>query len=55
LTSSHNWYDLTVRVVGDSSFRQQLAGHIENGEDSFTDPAMGDPDRAYTAAPFSLV
>jgi phospholipase C len=41
LASNHNWYDLTVQA--DGGFLQQLAGHIENGEDSYTDPAMGDP------------
>jgi phospholipase C len=41
LAASHNWYDLVVQVVGDRTFRQQLAGHIETGRDSYTDPAMG--------------
>lgn len=35
------WYDLTIEVEGDSSFHYQLAGHIENGRDSITDPLMG--------------
>jgi phospholipase C len=43
LAGSHNWYDLIVRVAGDSQFQQRLAGHLENGRDSFTDPAMGNP------------
>ena len=43
LSATHNWYDLVVTVVGDSVFMQQLAGHIENGMDSYTDPAMGNP------------
>jgi phospholipase C len=42
-TDSHNWYDLIVRVSGDPQFQQRLAGHLENGRDSFTDPAMGHP------------
>jgi phospholipase C len=42
LAASHNWYDLIVRVAGDP-FQRRLAGHIENGRDSFTDPAMGNP------------
>jgi len=41
LAANHHWYDLIVEA--DGSFRQQLAGHIENGEDSYTDPAMGYP------------
>jgi phospholipase C len=43
LTASHNWYDVIVSVSGDGEFRQRLAGHLENGRDSFTDPAMGNP------------
>jgi phospholipase C len=43
LADSHNWYDLIVRVSGDAEFQQRLAGHLENGRDSFTDPAMGYP------------
>jgi phospholipase C len=42
LAASHNWYDIWVRVPGDP-FEQRLAGHLENGRDSFTDPAMGNP------------
>ncbi|WP_034991896.1 phosphocholine-specific phospholipase C [Beijerinckia mobilis] len=35
------WYDITVEIEGDPSFKAQLAGHIENGRDSITDPLMG--------------
>ncbi|MES1210069.1 MAG: phospholipase domain-containing protein [Pseudomonadota bacterium] len=41
LDKSFNWYDLTVTVPSDPNFRQQLAGHVENGRDSMTDPALG--------------
>jgi len=41
LDRTQGWYDLTVTVEGDPRFRQQLAGHVENGEDSITDPALG--------------
>jgi phospholipase C len=41
LQQSFGWYDLTVQVESDSSFKQQLAGHVETGEDSLTDPAIG--------------
>jgi phospholipase C len=34
------WYDFVLTVAGDESFRQQLAGHLETGKDSITDPAM---------------
>ena len=43
LGDSFGWYDLVVTVDGDSSFRQQIAGHVETGDDSFTDPALGGP------------
>ncbi|MDG4821383.1 phospholipase C, phosphocholine-specific [Asanoa sp. WMMD1127] len=39
LKHNHGWYDLTVSV--DEAVVQRIAGHLENGEDSFTDPAMG--------------
>ena len=38
---SFGWYDLTIEVAGDSSFKQQLAGHIETGCDSMSDPQIG--------------
>ena len=34
------WYDLLVTVDSDPGFQQQLAGHIETGLDSMTDPAI---------------
>ena len=41
LDDFHGWYDLIVTVAGDSTFKYRLAGHVETGEDSFTDPALG--------------
>jgi len=41
LHRSFGWYDLTVQVAGDASFGRRLAGHIETGKDSVTDPAIG--------------
>ena len=41
LRSSFGWYDLLVQVASDSSFMRHLAGHVENGEDSVSDPAIG--------------
>jgi phospholipase C len=32
LDDSHGWYDLTVEVESDSTFKRQLAGHVETGE-----------------------
>jgi phospholipase C len=41
LQKSFGWYDLTVRVDSDASFQRQLAGHVETGRDSVSDPAIG--------------
>src|SRR5262249_25310999 len=35
------WYDLIVKVSGDHHFKYQLAGHVETGKDSISDPALG--------------
>ena len=35
------WYDLIVTAGGDPTFKYRLAGHVETGEDSFSDPALG--------------
>ena len=37
----HGWYDLIVTVAEDPTFKYRLAGHIETGRDSFSDPALG--------------
>ncbi|MFI5610885.1 phosphocholine-specific phospholipase C [Amycolatopsis sp. NPDC051903] len=34
--SSHGWYDLSVTLVGDSSWSRRYVGHLENGSDSIT-------------------
>jgi phospholipase C len=35
------WYDLVISVESDSSFQQHLAGHLETGNASRTDPHLG--------------
>ena len=35
------WYSLVVTSGEDAGFVYKLAGHVENGRDSMTDPAMG--------------
>jgi phospholipase C len=40
LQKYHGWYDLVLTVASDNTFRQQLAGHLETGKDSTTDPAI---------------
>ncbi len=37
----HGWYDLIITVDGDSTFKYRIAGHVETGKDSFSDPALG--------------
>jgi phospholipase C len=41
LRSSFGWYDLAVQANMDSGFLCQLAGHVENGRGSASDPALG--------------
>lgn len=38
---SHGWYDLRLSVEDDADFACRLAGHVENGRPSVSDPAMG--------------
>jgi hypothetical protein len=33
---------LLVEIEGDARFRRHIAGHVETGLDSMTDPAMGE-------------
>jgi phospholipase C len=41
LERNHGWYDLVIHVNTDQGFEQRLAGHIETGEDSASDPGIG--------------
>lgn len=41
LDQFYGWYDLVVTVAGDATFERRLAGHVETGNDSFSDPALG--------------
>jgi phospholipase C len=41
LTRARGWYDLLVTIEGDARFAYRYAGHLENGGDSISDPAMG--------------
>jgi phospholipase C len=40
LHGTHGWYDFIVEVVQDPTFRYQIAGHVETGRESRTDPAI---------------
>lgn len=39
---SYNWYDLEIKIKGDENYLRKLAGRVENGLPSKTDPLMGD-------------
>ena len=41
LQASFGWYDVAITVDTDPGFRRRLAGHVESGEDSASDPAIG--------------
>ena len=41
LDRSHGWYDFRITTPSDSSFQHRLAGHLETGRDSMSDPAIG--------------
>ena len=41
--TSSGWYDLAVTVDSDSAFVRRLAGHVETGTPSTSDPAIGSP------------
>ncbi|MEV4757810.1 phosphocholine-specific phospholipase C [Micromonospora sp. NPDC049559] len=38
---THGWYDVRVTSGGDAGFVRALAGHVENGRSSVSDPALG--------------
>jgi phospholipase C len=40
LHSSYGWYAFTITTDSDPSFQQRLAGHLETGHASMTDPAI---------------
>src|SRR5262249_27686301 len=40
LKRSNGWYDLAITVDG-SNYEYRLAGHLEDGDDSISDPLMG--------------
>lgn len=38
---AQGWYDVTVSAGGDAAFMRRLAGHVETGRSSVSDPALG--------------
>jgi phospholipase C len=45
LHTTGQWYDFVVTSDSDSSFYRRLAGHVETGRVSVSDPGMGRTDR----------
>lgn len=43
LAATGGWYDLAVRIEGQDGYLRRLAGRLENGADSYSDPAMAGP------------
>jgi len=41
LRHSAGWYEFVVTTHDDPGFEHRLAGHVEDGSDSTSDPAMG--------------
>jgi phospholipase C len=41
LERTSGWYDLVVRVDADIHFHRHIAGHVETGNDSVSDLAIG--------------
>jgi len=41
LENSHGWYDLSITLAGSPIYLRQLAGHVETGRPSISDPALG--------------
>lgn len=37
----YGWYDLAITVEEDPTLTLRLAGHVETGKDSYSDPALG--------------
>lgn len=42
LKKNFGWYDFSLTVNGDHNFSRRYAGRIETGEESFSDPQMGE-------------
>lgn len=40
VAQSAHWYDVSVKVMGQADWLRRLAGHVETGQASISDPAM---------------
>jgi phospholipase C len=43
LKKSGGWYDVSVTVADTPGWLRRLAGRVETGHDTISDPAMGGP------------
>lgn len=41
IVAQAHWYDLSVSLDDDPHYRRRFAGHVEHGQHSFSDPAIG--------------
>ena len=41
LGATSGWYNISITIAEDAAFYWYLAGHVENGHDSVTDPGIG--------------
>jgi phospholipase C len=41
LSRFFGWYDFVITVDADASIEYHVAGHVENGKGSISDPALG--------------
>ena len=42
MAASAHWYDVTLTSDHDKRYARRLAGHVENGQPSTSDPAYGE-------------
>jgi hypothetical protein len=47
LANSGHWYDLTVTIADRPGWQRRLAGHVETGAPSISDPAATAPIRSF--------
>jgi phospholipase C len=43
LSCSSQWYDFQLTVAGNAGWLRRIAGHVETGQTSITDPAATAP------------
>ena len=41
IAANAHWYDVSLTLAEDPGFLRRLAGHVETGQASLSDPALG--------------